>query len=75
MHGLVIVLMMVDHVRERFFCHIVVGDPVNLEIVSTSLFFTRLSAHLCAPVFVFLAGVGAWLYANPKSGVKRSPRP
>jgi len=73
MRGLVIVLMMVDHVRERFFYHILVGDPINLEIVSTSLFFTRLSAHLCAPVFVFLAGLGAWLYANPKSGVTRSP--
>ena len=73
MRGLVIVLMMVDHVRERFFYHILVGDPINLEIVSPSLFFTRLSAHLCAPVFVFLAGLGGWLYANPKSGVKRSP--
>ena len=73
MRGLVIVLMAVDHVRERFFYHILVGDPVNLEIVSASLFFTRLSAHLCAPVFVFLAGLGAWLYANPKAGVKRSP--
>jgi len=73
MRGLVIVLMMVDHVRERFFYHVSVGDPVNLDVVSTSLFFTRLSAHLCAPVFVFLAGLGAWLYANPKPGVVRSP--
>jgi uncharacterized membrane protein len=73
MRGLVIVLMMVDHVRERFFYHILVGDPINLEIVGPTLFFTRLSAHLCAPVFVFLAGLGAWLYANPKSGVTRSP--
>ena len=73
MRGLVIVLMMVDHVRERFFYHILVGDPINLEIVSSTLFFTRLSAHLCAPVFVFLAGLGAWLYANPKPGVTRSP--
>lgn len=73
MRGLVIILMMLDHVRERFFYHILVGDPVNLEIVSTGLFFTRLSAHLCAPVFVLLAGLGAWLYANPKPGMKRSP--
>ncbi len=73
MRGLVIILMMVDHVRERFFYHILIGDPINLEIASASLFFTRLSAHLCAPVFVFLAGLGAWLYANPKSGIKRSP--
>lgn len=73
MRGLVIVLMMVDHVRERFFYHISIGDPVNLEIASASLFFTRLSSHLCAPVFVFLAGLGAWLYANPSSGARRSP--
>ena len=73
MRGLVIVLMAVDHVRERLFYHILVGDPINLEIVSASLFFTRLSSHLCAPVFVFLAGLGAWLYANPKAGVQRSP--
>ena len=73
MRGLVIILMMVDHVRERFFYHILVGDPVSLDVVGPSLFFTLLSAHLCAPVFVFLAGLGAWLYAHPKPGVIRSP--
>lgn len=73
MRGLVIVLMMVDHVRERFFYHVMIGDPIDTEAASTALFFTRMTAHLCAPVFVFLAGLGAWLYANPKSGVKRSP--
>ncbi|MEM1057587.1 MAG: heparan-alpha-glucosaminide N-acetyltransferase domain-containing protein [Bacteroidota bacterium] len=73
MRGLVIVLMMVDHVRERFFYHISIGDPVNLEVASTGLFFTRLSSHLCAPVFVLLAGLGAWLYAHPRGGESRSP--
>lgn len=73
MRGLVIVLMMVDHVRERFFYHISIGDPVDLETASTGLFFTRLSSHLCAPVFVLLAGLGAWLYAHPRSGEPRSP--
>ena len=73
MRGLVIVLMMVDHVRERFFYHIMIGDPVDLEVASASLFFTRLSSHWCAPVFVLLAGLGGWLYANPVSGEKRSP--
>ncbi|MEO0558691.1 MAG: heparan-alpha-glucosaminide N-acetyltransferase domain-containing protein [Bacteroidota bacterium] len=73
MRGLVIALMMVDHVRERFFYHISIGDPIHLETVSTGLFFTRLSSHLCAPVFVFLAGLGAWLYAHPQSGPARSP--
>lgn len=73
MRGAVILLMMVDHVRERFFYHIAIGDPVNLDVASAGLFFTRLSSHWCAPVFVFLAGLGAWLYANPPSGEKRSP--
>ena len=75
MRGAVILLMMVDHVRERFFYHIPIGDPVNLDVASAGLFFTRLSSHWCAPVFVFLAGLGAWLYANPPSGEKRSPSP
>ncbi|MEM8993668.1 MAG: heparan-alpha-glucosaminide N-acetyltransferase domain-containing protein [Acidobacteriota bacterium] len=73
MRGLVILLMVVDHVRERFYYHVKVGDPINLDVVSPDLFFTRLSAHLCAPVFVFLAGLGAWLYAHPRPGVVRSP--
>ncbi|MEM7503725.1 MAG: heparan-alpha-glucosaminide N-acetyltransferase domain-containing protein [Pseudomonadota bacterium] len=73
MRGLVILLMIVDHVRERFFYHVSIGDPVNLDVASTGLFFTRLTSHFCAPVFVFLAGLGAWLYAHPAPGDKRSP--
>ena len=33
-----------------------------------ALFFTRLAAHLCAPVFVALTGLGAWLYGSKKGG-------
>ena len=73
MRGLVIILMIVDHVRERFFYHIMIGDPINIEVASNGLFFTRLTSHLCAPTFVFLAGLSAWLYANSSLGEKRSP--
>lgn len=62
LRGLVMFLMLVDHAREFFFFHQQVSDPVNLETTSAELFFTRLSAHLCAPVFVFLTGLSAWLY-------------
>ena len=58
-------IMLVDHVREHFFSHHTVTDPMVIHEVSASLFFTRLSTHLCAPVFVFLTGLSAWLYANP----------
>ncbi|NRA29519.1 MAG: DUF1624 domain-containing protein [Parvularculaceae bacterium] len=72
MRGLVIVLMMMDHVRERFYMHVRVGDPMH-DWVEPDMFFTRLVTHICAPVFIFLAGLSAWLYAHPKGGESRSP--
>jgi uncharacterized membrane protein len=74
MRGLVMLIMLLDHVRERFFYHLQVSDPMDLDITSTSLFFSRFAAHLCAPVFVFLTGLSAWLYANPANGPVRSAR-
>ena len=37
-------------------------------------FLSRFAAHFCAPVFVFLTGVSAWLYANRSHGQPRSAR-
>lgn len=74
MRGLVMAIMMVDHVREKIYLHMQVTDPMTIATTTPDLFFTRLSAHLCAPVFVFLTGLAAWLYANPASGKRRSPR-
>ncbi len=72
MRGLIIVFMMIDHVRERFFSHVPLADPMDVETTSPALFFTRYFAHLCAPMFIFLTGLSAWLYAHPSSGY-RSP--
>jgi uncharacterized membrane protein len=72
MRGLVIVLMLVDHVREKLYLHVQVSDPMDVSNIAPDLFFTRLSAHMCAPVFVFLTGMAAWLYAHPASGGPRS---
>lgn len=72
MRGLVMVIMLLDHVRETFYLHRQVSDPMDIAATEPSLFFTRLAAHFCAPMFVFLTGMGAWLYANP-SGGPRSP--
>ena len=72
MRGLVMVVMLLDHVRETFYVHKQVSDPMDVATTEPSLFFSRLAAHFCAPMFVFLTGMGAWLYANPSSG-PRSP--
>lgn len=62
LRGLVMLLMLVDHARETFFYGHQVADPMGLAAVTPGLFFTRLAAHLCAPVFVALTGLAAWLY-------------
>lgn len=64
LRGLVIVIMLLDHVRETFFLHHQVGDPMDAASTDPALFFSRLLAHLCAPVFVFLTGLSAWLYGD-----------
>ncbi|MTV36548.1 DUF1624 domain-containing protein [Duganella radicis] len=72
MRGLVMMIMMVDHVRETFFLRWQVSDPMNVADTDPGLFFSRIAAHFCAPVFVLLTGLSAWLYAHPASG-PRSP--
>ncbi len=69
LRGLVILLMLVDHTREFFYFHAQVPDPMNVQATDPALFFTRLSAHLCAPIFVALTGLGAWLYGNKTAEV------
>lgn len=71
LRGIVMVVMMLDHVRETFYLHLQVTDPMAVPGTSPEVFFSRLAAHFCAPIFVFLTGLGAWLYAHPPAGVPR----
>lgn len=64
LRGLVILFMLLDHVRETFFLHHQVTDPMTVAQTSPDLFASRLLAHVCAPVFVFLTGLSAFLYAS-----------
>jgi uncharacterized membrane protein len=60
LRGLVMVVMALDHVRD--FTMLRSYPPTDMEQTTPALFFTRWITHFCAPVFVFLAGTGAYLY-------------
>lgn len=68
LRGLVMVFMLADHVRETFLLHLQVADPMDVASTQPALFVSRLIAHLCAPVFVFLTGLSAYLYASRQAG-------
>lgn len=68
LRGLVILFMLLDHVRETFFLHRQVLDPMDVTSTEPSLFFSRTLAHLCAPVFIFLTGLSAFLYGEKANG-------
>ena len=68
LRGLVILFMLLDHVRETFFLHYQVSDPMVIDSTEPALFFSRTLAHLCAPVFVLLTGLSAYLYGEKYQG-------
>lgn len=61
LRGLVMIVMVLDHTRDYVHINGLAGDPTNLATTTAMLFMTRWITHYCAPIFVFLAGVGAYL--------------
>jgi len=68
LRGLVILFMLLDHVRETFLLHRQVSDPMSIDSTEPALFISRTLAHVCAPVFVLLTGLSAWLYGQKYQG-------
>ncbi len=64
LRGFVMVVMLLDHLRETWFLHVAVADPIDARTALPALFVARLIASLCAPVFVALTGVAAFLYGS-----------
>jgi uncharacterized membrane protein len=59
LRGLVIMLMALDHVRDYFTnTRFIALDATQITV---PIFFTRWITHFCAPTFIFLAGVSAYL--------------
>ena len=59
--GLVMIIMALDHSRDLLHTLAPTQSPTNLATTTPILFFTRWITHFCAPTFVFLSGVSAYL--------------
>ena len=62
LRGLVMVVMALDHVRDYYAPTLFAVE--DLTRTTAGLFVTRWVTHMCAPVFVLLAGTSAFLYGT-----------
>lgn len=59
LRGAIMLIMAIDHTRDFF--HMGHPEPTDLAVTTPFLFFTRWITHFCAPTFVFLSGISAYL--------------
>src|SRR6266581_909578 len=64
LRGLVMIIMALDHTREFFHSGATSFQPEDLTRTTAALFFTRWITHICAPVFMFTAGLGAFFWLS-----------
>ncbi len=72
MRGLVMILMALDHTRDLLHITSIVQQPTDLATTTPALFCTRWITHLCAPTFVFLSGVSAYISFQQKKNLAQT---
>ena len=68
LRGLVMAIMALDHTRDFFGT----SGFNPRDVTEPALFLTRWITHFCAPTFIFLAGLSAFLYGRGRSAEELS---
>lgn len=63
LRGIVMILMLLDHLRETWLVLVPMPDPVDARTVLPALAVARFAASFCAPIFVALTGLSAYLFS------------
>lgn len=74
LRGLVMALMLLDHVRDFTHRGALLYNPQDLEWTNSAVYWTRWSSHFCAPIFVLLAGISVRIQTSrgtPRKTVSR----
>jgi len=66
------VIMALDHTRDFFHSTGIFGNPLDANTTTIPLYFTRWITHFCAPTFLFLSGLSAYLSSRKKTAAETS---
>jgi len=67
LRGIILMLMALDHCRDFFHLYAFQYSPEDLNFTTPLVFFTRWITHFCAPAFIVLTGISAYLYQHKNS--------